>query len=152
METPLNQNSVHLSFDRAPYSDETGGPCQILARSFYSPGIGYCVMVDAIQDKGYAVPVPKNAVKAAMEKGVFVWVSRIQPMQIDAGSAINLQLKFSLSIDRYAPLICNEQELQEIISGQPYYPSLRLNGTKSYRFNPKIGHGSNLRGQRSEAL
>lgn len=145
----LNEQAVHLSFDRAVYTEDTNGPCQILARSFYSPGLGYCVEVDS---PGYCVPVPKNAVKAAMERGVYVWVSQIQPVQLDAGSAINLMIKFKLHPAGYIPLICNEQELKEVVGNQPYYPLLRQNGTKSYRFNPRIGHGSNIRPQRSEAL
>lgn len=148
-ERQLSDQSVHLSFDRAAYTEHSGGPCQILARSFYSPGLGYCVQVD---QTGYAVPVPKNAIKTAMENGVFVWVPHIKPVQLMSGSVINLMVKFSTLISDYAPLVCNEQELQEIVCSQPYYSSLRKSGTKTYRFNPRIGHGSNLRNHRSEAL
>lgn len=138
-------SAIHLSFDTAAYPVEHG-PCQILAHSFYSPGMSYCIEAAS----GFHLPIPKAAIKDAMENGRYVWVSKIDPVALRIGSAFNFVVRVALTSAGYDPLICTKRELEARMSAKPFYASFRRNGTKVYRH--RKGYGSNVPKQRKAKL
>ena len=129
-----DQTSVHLSFDTAAYPPEHG-PCQILAHSFYSPGMGYCVEIAP----GFYLPVLKASIKHALEQGHYLWVSKVDPEYLPVGPVHNFVIKSCLTSAGYDPLICTEQELQLRMAAKSFWPVFRKSGTKQYRIRNGVG-------------
>lgn len=126
--------SVHLSFDVTAYPPEHG-PCQILAHSFYAPGMGYCVEVAP----GFYLPVLKASIKHALEEGRYLWVSKVDPAYLPVGPVHNFVVRSCLTEAGYDPLICTEQELLMRMGSKSFWPVFRKSGTKQYRTRNGVG-------------
>lgn len=134
--------AIFLNFDRAEYPEGLA-PCQVLAHSFYSSGISYCIEAAP----GLFLPIPKKSIRAAMEHGAYLWASEAEPRYIDTGSGVHITLRAASSAGSYKPKFSTWRHVAEAYASLMVFSSFERRNARNYRFDPATARGNNIPAQ-----